>query len=68
MAKVAKGGQEDAQMQALENLLRCSQWEEWNYRIKCLMLIKYFARFLDGKNVKFSTVSVALLALEAAKR
>jgi len=42
---VAKAGQEDLQMQALENLLR----------------------FLDGKNVKFSTVSVALLALQAAQ-
>jgi len=41
---VAKAGQEDGEMQALENLLR----------------------YLDGKNVKFSTVPVALLALEAA--
>ena len=27
-----------------------------------------FPRYLDGKNVKFSTVPVALLALEAAHR
>jgi len=42
---VAKAGQDDGEMQALENLLR----------------------FLDGKNVKFSTVSVAVLALQAAQ-
>jgi len=42
---VARAGQKDGEMQALENLLR----------------------FLDGKNVKFSTVSAALLALQAAK-
>jgi len=41
---VAKAGQKDGEMQALENLLR----------------------YLDGKSVKFSSVPVALLALEAA--
>ena len=42
--------------------------QKYSWKNECQKPSKTFIRFLDGKNVKFSTVSVALLALQAAQR